>query len=177
VWESAKKKVDTGSGIGSGSSSGQLQSAVKAPGTENHRIATSRQQPTAVYHGHLQEKFDLEARIVLAALWEETTGVAQLLALWAGKETDAQNIPTQKKNRKCIHAVAAVATTRAPARDTAMAAMVRHNTTVKATTHNLLTSSIQDHHRCTVILHSSHTMPTTVGHSNRTYLSTILNPA
>jgi hypothetical protein len=56
-------------------------------------------------------------------------------------------------------------------------ATVRHNITVKATTHNLLTSSIQGHHKCTVILHSSRIMPTTVGHRNRTYLSTILNLA
>jgi hypothetical protein len=68
VRESAKKKVDTGISIGSGSSSGQVQSTVKAPGTESHRIANSRQHPTAVYHGLLQEKFDLEARTVSAAL-------------------------------------------------------------------------------------------------------------
>jgi hypothetical protein len=56
-------------------------------------------------------------------------------------------------------------------------AMVRHNTTVKATTHSLLTHRMGGHHPCTVILHSSRTMPTTVVHSNHTCLSTILNLA
>jgi hypothetical protein len=60
--------VDTGSGIGSGSSSGQDKSTVKAPDTENHRIVNSRQQPTAVYHDRLQEILDLEARTASAAL-------------------------------------------------------------------------------------------------------------
>ena len=69
-----------------------------------------------------------------------------------------------------------MATTRAKARDMAMV-MVHHNTTVKATTHNLLTRRMQAHHRCTVILNIIRTMPTTVVHSNRMYPSTILNLA
>ena len=72
--------------------------------------------------------------------------------------------------------MAAVATTKVQARDMAMA-MVRHNTTVKATTHNPLTRRIQDHHRCTVIPHNSLTMHTMVVHNNRMYLNTILNLA
>lgn len=52
--------------------------------------------------------------------------------------------------------------------------MARHSTTVKATTHILPTSSMQDHHRCTDILHSSRTMPTTVAHNNPMYLN--INP-
>jgi hypothetical protein len=165
--------VDTGSGIGS-SSSGQVQSTVKA-----HRIVNPCQEATVVYHGRLQEKHALEAKTVSVALRGETTEAAQLPALSAGKEkeADAQNTPTQKKNRKCINAVAAAtATTRAQARDMAMV-MVHHNTTAKATMHNLLTRRMQDHHRCTVILNISRTMPITMVHSNRMYLNIILNLA
>lgn len=71
----------------------------------------------------------------------------------------------------------AMVTTRDMARDMATVTVHHNTTTVKATILNLLTRRMQDHHRCTVILNVSRTMPTTMVHSNRMYPSTILNQA